>query len=131
MRISDWSSDVCSSDLQIGPFALRPFGVFLQRACEAALEHLAHHREIVAGLRLGALDVELAIGALDPALRPRDDHRAQRIGALDMAVVIYLDALRRLVEIEQLGQLAPQLRLTAALREPPVELLAQIGRANV
>src|SRR3546814_15024514 len=62
---------------QIGPFALRPFGIFLQRACEAALEHLAHHREIVAGLRLGALDVELAIGALDPALRPRDDHRSE------------------------------------------------------
>src|SRR3546814_19556800 len=65
--------------------------------------------------------------ALDPARRPRDDHRAQRIGALDMAVVIYLDALRRLVEIEQLGQLAPQLRLTAALREPPVELLARVA----
>src|SRR3546814_12127917 len=120
MRISDWSSDVCSSDLQIGPFALRPFGIFLQRACEAALEHLAHHREIVAGLRLGALDVELAIGALDPALRPRDDHRAQRIGALDMAVAIYLDALRRLVEIEQPGQLPPPLPLTAAPRPQPV-----------
>ena len=96
------------------------------RACEAALEHFAHHREIVPGLRFGALDVELAIGALDPALGPRDDHGTQGIGALDMAVVIDFDALRRLIEVEQLGEFAAELGLAAALGEPPVEFLARV-----
>src|SRR3546814_18924564 len=44
-----------------------------------------------------------------------------------MAVVVNLDALRRVFEIEQLGKLAPQLRLAAALGQPPVEFLARIA----
>src|SRR3546814_10490000 len=78
MRISDWSSDVCSSDLQIGPGVAVAIGVFGLRAGETALEDLAHHREIVIGR--GLLDIELAILALAEALRPRDDHRAERVG---------------------------------------------------
>ena len=39
---------------QVGPFAALAVGVFLLEPREAPLEHLAHHREIVAGLRLRA-----------------------------------------------------------------------------
>ncbi len=46
---------------QIGPGAALPIGILLLRAGEAAREHFAHHAEIVAGDRFGALDVELAI----------------------------------------------------------------------
>src|SRR3546814_3725781 len=47
MRISDWSSDVCSSDLQIGDDdanALARSG----RRFEQYMLHLAHHKEAVA-----------------------------------------------------------------------------------
>ena len=56
-------------------------------------EHLAHHREIVARRGLRPLDVELAILVLAEALGPGDDHRADRVGAHDVAVVIDLDPL--------------------------------------
>jgi hypothetical protein len=67
---------------QVGPglgFAVR---VFLQQAGKAAGQHLFHHAEIVARGDLGALDVELAILAFDPALGAGDDHAAHGIGAL-------------------------------------------------
>src|SRR3546814_1429933 len=35
MRISDWSSDVCSSDLPLDRFLRRIFGVELQEGCAA------------------------------------------------------------------------------------------------
>src|SRR3546814_20619259 len=66
MRISDWSSDVCSSDLvdqhQIGPVTLLPLRILLLRTSEAALQHFAHHRKIVARHCLCPFDVALAIG---------------------------------------------------------------------
>ena len=55
---------------QVGPVLLVAFGILLQRAAEAARQHLAHHGEVVARRALG-LDVELAIGVLDEAVRPR------------------------------------------------------------
>jgi hypothetical protein len=67
-----------------------------------------------------AADVETAIGALDEALRPRDDHRALRRGALDVAVVVDLDAPRAFVEAEHARDALEQLGLCAvsASRRP-------------
>jgi hypothetical protein len=47
------------------------------------------------GVRSVAADVELAVLALDEPVRPGDDHRADGVGALDMAVVVDLDPARR------------------------------------
>ena len=110
---------------EVGPFAAVAIGVLGLRAGEAALEHLAHHREIVVGRR--APDVELAVLALAEPLRPGDDHRAQRVGALDMAVVVDLDALRRLGQLEQVGDLAQQFRLRGRFGQPPVERLDRVA----
>src|SRR3546814_17091550 len=80
MRISDWSSDVCSSDLCPGrgpPISL----LFLRRVCRA-LVHAAHihaamlHRRaaLVAGRRsLAALEVEQA--AFVVVVREEKGHR--------------------------------------------------------
>src|SRR3546814_8948307 len=87
MRISDLSSDVCSSDL-IGPVTLLPLRIPLLRTSEAAFQHFAHHRKIVARHCLCPFDVELAIGVFAETLRPRHNHGAQRVGALNMAVEI-------------------------------------------
>src|SRR3546814_4788863 len=92
MRISDWSSDVCSSDLQntahgiqlptatvdqhqIGPVTLLPLRILLLRTSEAAFQHFAHHRKIVARHCLCPFDVELAIGVFAETLRPRHKNR--------------------------------------------------------
>ncbi len=65
-----------------------------REAFEAARQHFAHHGVVVAGRGVGRLDVELAVGAFDEALGPRDDHGADRIRAGDVAVVINLDPAR-------------------------------------
>src|SRR3546814_12114071 len=57
MRISDWSSDVCSSDLDFNPFNLivadRERAQFLSNRPETARSRLAHG---IYGLSNGALD---------------------------------------------------------------------------
>src|SRR3546814_3380034 len=114
MRISDWSSDVCSSDLdqhQIGPVTLLPLRILLLRTSEAAFQHFAHHRKIVARHCLCPFDVELAIGVFAETLRPRHNHGAQRVGALNMAVVVNLDTVRRPVQSEQVRHVAQDLAL--------------------
>ena len=63
----------CRRRSAAGP-AIRPstaVRILLLEPGEAAAEHLAHHREIVAGRGLRPLDVELAIGVLAEALRAR------------------------------------------------------------
>ena len=95
---------------------------------EAAAEHLAHHREIVAGHGLGPLDVELAIAVLAEALGPGDDHRADRVGAHHMAVVVDLDPLRRLGQLERVGDLAQVPALGRGLGEAAVQLLLGVAR---
>src|SRR5438874_8314564 len=49
---------------QFGPFAAGAIRVLLLEPGETPLQHLAHHGEIVARLRLRPLDVELAIAVL-------------------------------------------------------------------
>ncbi len=69
--------------------------MLLEEPREAAAEDLAHHREIIAGGEVLGTDVELAVAVLHEAFRPGDDHRADRIGSLDVRVVEHLDAARR------------------------------------
>ena len=102
-----------------GQFVAVAVGVLLDRAGEAAAHDLAHHPEVVVGLR--GLDVELAVLVLEEPLGPGDDHRADRVAALDVAVVVDLDPARLLGQLEELGQLAQGARLGAGLGEAAVE----------
>src|SRR3546814_5307549 len=86
---------------QIGPVTLLPLRILLLRTSEAAFQHFAHHRKIVARHCLCPFDVELAIGVFAETLRPRHNHGAQRVGALNLAVVVNLDTVRRPVQSEQ------------------------------
>ncbi len=124
---------------EVGPGAAFALGVFLDRALEAPRQHLAHHAEIVAcrdgafgrrraGLALGprrlrrrGLDVELAIGRFHEAFRPGHHHRAHRVGALDVAVVVDLDALGRRLEAKRVGHALQHLALRRAFGEPARE----------
>src|SRR5690606_40149863 len=74
---------------EAGPGIAVAIGILFDRPREAATHDFAHHREIVIGLRLA--DVELAILVLEEALGPGDDHRPDRLGPLDMAVVVDFD----------------------------------------
>src|SRR5262249_33565981 len=78
-------------------------------------QHLAHHAEVVArGETLGA-DVELAVLVLAEALRARDDHRADRVRALDVRVVVHLDAARGVRQSEGPGERGEQVLLRLRL----------------
>ncbi len=85
--------------------------IFLEQPFEAPRQHLFHHAEIIAGGQVIALDVELAVLVFHEPVRPRHDHRADGIGALNVAVVIDLDPLRRRVQVKRLGQPFQQLGL--------------------
>src|SRR3546814_3628281 len=99
MRISDWSSDVCSSDLARGEVS----GIFVEATdsterarAEAAL------RESEERLKL-ALESSRMIGVWDwdvPAARIRSDERFARLCGLDPAAaaagVAVLDVMRLL-----------------------------------
>ena len=94
---------------------------------EAAAQHLPHHAEVVAGREIGGADVELAILVLLKALRTGDDHGADRVAALDVAVVVDLDAPRHSRQREGLGQQLQQLALRRGLGELARQRLARIG----
>ena len=76
---------------------------FLHQPGEAAAEHLAHHAEIVARHEVLGLHVEGAVMRLHEAGRPRDDHRADRVRAHDVRVVVDLDSARHAFEAEGLA----------------------------
>ena len=106
---------------EVWPVALIAVGVFLLRASEPPQYYLAHHCKVVARRGVRIFDIELAVLALDETLRSRDDHCTERVGALDMAVVVHLDAPWRFGEFEQVGYFTQQLALRRALRQPPVQ----------
>ena len=108
-----------------GGSAARRFG---HQPLEAPLQHLAHHAEVVARRELRRADVELAILVLPEALRPGDDHRADRVRALDVAVVVDLDALRHARQAERLGEPLQQLLLRRGVGELAAERLARIDQ---
>ena len=104
----------------------RLWRVLLHQPREAARQHLAHHPIVVARRQIGALDIELAILVFDEALGPRDDERTDRVRPLDVAIVVDLDPLRRMVEIEHLGDALKQPRLARAVGDAPRQRLARI-----
>ena len=89
---------------EIGPGAALAVGVLLEEPPEAARQHLLHHPEVVARRQVLAADVELAVLAFLEAVGAGHDHRAHRVGALDVRVVVDLDPARGCVEPEGLGQ---------------------------
>ena len=95
---------------------------------EAPLQHLAHHRVIVARGQAFGPDVELAVLVLDEAVRPGHDHGADRVGALDVAVVVDLDPLRRMRQAERGGHALQQPALGRGIGELAAERLARIGQ---
>ena len=129
---------------QIGPHAALALGILLQGAGEAAAQHLAHHRVIVAAAsrrrwdprasRRGAAsrprtaDVEFAVGVLHQPVGAGDDHRADRVAALDVAVVVDLDAVERRLQPERRGDAVEQLALRGAFGEAAAERLARRRR---
>src|SRR3546814_1321677 len=69
MRISDWSSDVCSSDLLAGEHLAAGVGGFLRRDAifdGGAAHHLLHllFHLVAAARHVGHVDVDQLIGAL-------------------------------------------------------------------
>src|SRR3546814_12920218 len=94
MRISDWSSDVCSSDLTIYVDLARrvvDMVVAAHHVGDLHVEVVDDHGEVVGRIAVGTEDrqvVELAVGDLDPALDlvvPGDD-AAERVLAADHPV---------------------------------------------
>ena len=105
-------------------------GILAQRAAEAARQHLAHHGKIVARRALG-LDVELTVGVLDETVRPRHHHGADRRAALDVAVVVDLDALGRTVKAKYPRHALEQLALGAAFGHATRQRLAGVDHGLV
>ena len=79
-------------------------------------------------MRSFRLDVELAVLVLHEAFGTGDDHGADRIGALDVAVVVDLDALRRLRQASVVGQRVEQAALRRGIGELAAERFARIGQ---
>src|SRR5579883_2847041 len=86
-----------------------------EQPLEAAGEDLAHHGEIVTGRELGRADVELAILAFLKSLDTGHDHGADRVGALNVAIVVDLDAARHPRQAKCLGKLLQQFLLRNCL----------------
>ena len=100
-------------------------GFLAQRAAEAALQHLAHHGEVVARGDRPA-DGELAVGRLHEPLRPGDDHHPVGVGAHDVAVVVDLDPVGRRGQAEQRGDALQQLGLAGGFRQLALQRLARV-----
>ena len=99
-----------------------------QEPLEAPLQDLAHHGVIVARRQAFGLDVELAVLVLDETVRPRHDHGADRVGALDMAVVVDLDPPQWVRQAERCDQRLQQPALGRGVGELAPQRLARIGQ---
>ena len=86
-----------------GVFHLVGFGIaFAGEPGKAAGQHFAHHAEVVARRDIG-LDVEGAIVLFRKALLASHHHRAHRIGARNVRVVIDFNAAGRFIETKAIG----------------------------
>src|SRR5262249_26086445 len=94
---------------------------------EPPRQNLTHHAEVVARCEVFRSDVELAVLVLAEAFRARDDHGANGVAALDVRVVVDLDAARRPSETEGLAECGEQVLLRLRLGELAAERLARIG----
>src|SRR3546814_2535676 len=83
MRISDWSSDVCSSDLQIGCDKGQPL-----TACEIGYQHL----QLLIGIKHGDVAVEQILDGEE--LGVSFEAREAR-GRHDRAVDAFMDIVRK------------------------------------
>ena len=105
--------------------------LFSNEPREAARQHLAHHRVVVARRQARALDVEGAVLVFDETLRPGDDHRADRVGPHDVRIVVDLDPPRRRCEAEGGGERFEQLRLARRFGELARQRLARVAQRVV
>ena len=94
---------------------------------EAPFKHLAHHAEVVARRQFGRTDVELAILVLLEPLGTGNDHGADRVGSLDVAVVIDLDAPGHARQAEGVGEQLQELALGRGLGQLPGQRIARVG----
>src|SRR5260370_40061813 len=101
--------------------------LLIQKALEAPRQHFAHHAEIIARRDVRRFDVELAVLVLTQALRSRDDHGADRIRALDMTIVVDLNAARRPCPGEGPGERGEAPLLGGRLGKLAAERLAGVG----
>src|SRR3546814_12114842 len=77
MRISDWSSDVCSSDLHDGAVVFEHQNALVAEVLDEALAFLLAHRHALE-IMVGELAGEVAgveIDRLEPDLERADSHR--------------------------------------------------------
>ncbi len=116
-------------DYEIGPGGFGVLGgawSFFLQAGEAAAQHLAHHAGVVAGHGLFGLDVEFAVLILGESVGSGDDHDADRVRALDVTVVVNLDAPRWTRQAEGFGKCLQKAGLRGGFREAAAERGARI-----
>ena len=100
------------------------------RALSAAESRAGNKYGIGSGDRTAGfreVDASLNQAAFSGRAGPRDDHRAHRVRALDMAVVINLDAARLARQVERLLQTSEQLMLRRSIGELAAQRLARVG----
>ena len=102
-------------------------GLGLHQAGKAAAQDFTHHAVIISGSEVIALDIELAVSVFLKPFRPGHDHRADRVRAHGMAVVIDFDAPGRTIQGEQLGHVLQQAALAGAFRQAPGQGFTGIG----
>src|SRR6516164_6001309 len=75
--------------------------------------------------RSSTADRELPVSVLDEPIRARNDHCADRIRALDVAIVVDFNAVERTIKAKGCGDAVEQLALRCALGEAAAECLAR------
>src|SRR4029077_12377801 len=129
---------------EVGPHASIAFRIFLEGPRKTALQHFTHHCVIVpagygfARLRCAACvrrsvnsrrgsdtaNGKFPIGVFNETIGSRDDHRADRICTLDVAVVVDFDAVERPLKPKCGVHAVEQLALRRALRKTAAERFA-------
>src|SRR3546814_11295351 len=88
MRISDWSSDVCSSDLQFDQIHRRLTECFPERRGKRRSAHAGHHGEAVYSVGDGRLFEDRLQRPAQPFVRHRGQPGKRRRLALDRKSVV-------------------------------------------
>src|SRR5215468_12408517 len=99
----------------------------IHQALKAAAQDFPHHREIIAGREVSGMDVELAVLVFLKSLRTGDNHCADRVAALDVAIVVDLDAAWRSGQTESFGEHLEELALGRAFGKLARKRLARVG----
>src|SRR3546814_12752835 len=72
MRISDWSSDVCSSDLPLGAFEIPPFDAATNSAAQAAAKLTKEGKLLTVAVGGDTVAALAQAGVLDDFSRPEE-----------------------------------------------------------